>query len=538
MDEKEIKKVLKRLDNIKLPEKDKILMASANVISEGNKAFRIKSRAILVACVTVILLISTLTVGIFAIEEIEYNRAVEFFELNGLSTEGYSKREIKKICKDITDNSFTYSLTFEAICESLGIPNSDISQEEIKALWEKRNQEKAELNKTLVNGMHVSGKIADKGTSFVYQVDIAESYTLEDTFSVIAKYVDGELVWEKRFDGFSVSKIYEVGDRILVSGSAKTERTNLALMMLSQDGNMLWKSEIDTLKHIIIDEETITVIGNSRYKTLDLRGDNNSLYIESFDLDGNRLNYVLKDFSALGFPYVKYSDNLKTHDVNGNEIVAPAYTNPKYYVRQALKVEDEYYLILEGDFTMNASLHYMCVARVTVNGEYKAVYEVSGANKSYRITDIAVKNRELYICGYSLESENGVMDKGLLINTDGELDNIEVGLIEAGGQISNAELSDMLRAYYTGFVMNCDVESGELTEAKTVSGAKDGSFINNDGTLVYRYDSIADAKYETVTHDDHPLWPYFDPYATVDIVYKSNDIVIKKIKKQQLPSFK
>lgn len=529
MNENQIKDILKKLDDVPLPKKEDILSACESQSEKYTKAYvRRKPRALIAVCACIFLLASALTVSVVAIENREYREAVAFFEANGLSTEGYSRSEIKKICRDITDNSFTYELTFEAICEHLGISNKDISSEEIKALWDKRNEEKAELDKPLVNGMWVSGKIEDKGTSFVYQVDVGEAYTLEEVVSVLSKYNDGKLVWEKRFKGFSIGKVYEVGDRILLSGSTRTERTNTALMMLSGDGNILWERPVDTLRNIIVDEDTITVIGNSRYQTLLIIGNSKSLYIETFDLDGNRLNYVLEDFSKLGFPYVKYSDNHTTHDANGNEIVVPAYTNPKYYVRQALKVGDEYYLVLEGDYTMTAPLRYMCVARVSSTGEYKAIYEVSGKDTAYRITDIAVNDGELYICGYSYEAENGAMDKGVLLGQSYELDNIEAALIEANGKITDTEFCEMLRAYYTGFVMRCNIETGEVKEAKTVEGAKDGGFTKNDeGTLVYRYDVIADAKYEIVSNDTLPFYyPNFEPYADMDIVYKSDELVI------------
>ena len=529
MNENEIKNILKRLDNVSMPKKEDILTAcnSASDNSTTKVFYCKKPRALVVACACIFILASLFTVSVFAIENHEYKQAVAFFEENGLSTEGYTRSEIKKIHKDIADNSFTYKLTFEAICESIGVENTDISSDELKELWNKRNEEKAELDKPLVNGMWVSGKIADKGTSFVYQVDIGEAYTMEEVVSVLTKYNDGKQVWEKRFKGVSIGNVYEVGDRILVSCSTKTTRGNRALMMLSQDGDKLWTKPVDTLKNIIVEDDMITVIGNSVNGST-LRGNSTKLYIESFDLDGNVLNYVWKDFSALGFPDVKYSYNLKTHDANGNEIVTLAYTGPNYYVEQALKVGDEYYLVLDADYTSNAPLHYMCVARVSATGEYKAIYEVSGETTAYRITDIAVNDGELYICGYSYETEKGAMDKGVLLLKYQELENIEATLIEAGGQITDAEFAEMLRAYYTGFVMRCDIESGEVTEAKKVKGAKDGGFTPNDeGALVYRYESIADAKYEIVSNDTLPYpFPNFEPYAEMDVVYKSCDVVI------------
>ena len=242
MNENEIKNILKRLDNVSMPKKEDILTAcnSASDNSTTKVFYCKKPRALVVACACIFILASLFTVTVFAIENHEYKQAVAFFEENGLSTEGYTRSKIKKIHKDIADNSFTYKLTFEAICESIGVENTDISSDELKELWNKRNEEKAELDKPLVNGMWVSGKIADKGTSFVYQVDIGEAYTMEEVVSVLTKYNDGKQVWEKRFKGVSIGNVYEVGDRILVSCSTKTTRGNRALMMLSESSSSIW----------------------------------------------------------------------------------------------------------------------------------------------------------------------------------------------------------------------------------------------------------------------------------------------------------
>ena len=74
-----------------------------------------------------------------AAEAREYAAAVEFFEENGLSTEGLSRAEIKEVYRDITTRSFTNGKTAEVIKKT--VPGSEIAltdptPRELAAEWD------------------------------------------------------------------------------------------------------------------------------------------------------------------------------------------------------------------------------------------------------------------------------------------------------------------------------------------------------------------------------------------------------------------
>ena len=89
-------------------------------------------------------LIAIIAIGVDAKE---YKDAIEFFEVNQLSNEGLTRREIKLVYRDIRTNTFKYSKTGEVINNSLTfkIPGYEISPidpkiQDPKYMWEYWNK--------------------------------------------------------------------------------------------------------------------------------------------------------------------------------------------------------------------------------------------------------------------------------------------------------------------------------------------------------------------------------------------------------------
>ena len=160
----------------------------------------------------------------------------------------------------------------------------------------------------------------------------------------------------------------------------------------------------------------------------------------------------------------------------------------------------------------------MSVARVSSDGYLEAMYEIAEPMASHRITDIAVKGNTLYIGGYRLPSSNDPLGNGLLLDQTEELHAVKQELLAANGSIGDRELLDMLREQYTGFVICCDIQSGEITQIKTAAGAKNATFEQHtSGAPVWKYADIADAHYEITDCSGAP-WSAL-PNAEVDIVF-------------------
>ena len=520
MNEKGIKDMLKRLDKISIPDKDKILSNAEKAFekeSGGRIAVRPRKRILIAAFASLFVACSMLTIGVLAIENREYKEAVIFFEENGLSTEGYSRSEIRKICKDISTNSFTYHLSFEAMCNAMEIDRGDLSEEEIKSLWEKKQKHENDVESELQNqGVLLSGDVSNDGVSFVFKVDVANAGTMDEVYTILEKYCDGKLEWTKKMEGISVAKVVHNRDLIIVAGTMPKKIGQKGIMCMSQSGDELWSSSVEGYADIIIGDNEISVIGNSF-------GQEDTLYIAKFNLNGRALSFVSNSFDKLGFEHIEYNKN--------------TYRVPGYSIKNALKVEDKYYLVLENnissgksDTTVSSSMENlarreMSIARVSSDGRFEVMYRLNESMKSHRITDIAFKDGELYLCGYYMPSINGPLNNGLLIDKTEELDNIEEKLLTSKEKITNEKLVELLCEEYTGFVMRCDMFLGEVKETKYINGARDSKFLLNfNGELILNCKYIADAEYEIVESGMPGL--EVKAYARVDILYDNKNIDI------------
>lgn len=159
-------------------------------------------------------------------ENAEYNRAVEFFETNGLSTEGLTRSEIKLIYRDITTESYTYSKTAEVLAHTaaeepvagyeLSVPESDYAVDL-----------GAELDKML------AARGEAQYTAAIYN----------ESVGVVRKTVDREIVWTRELPGFICFEAYPAEDGIYVSGARQGDNGiwNLpGVVKLTYEGELLW----------------------------------------------------------------------------------------------------------------------------------------------------------------------------------------------------------------------------------------------------------------------------------------------------------
>lgn len=520
MNENEIKALLSQLDSIPLPDREQVLrrVGKENVHS-GRRWFGNlpRRRSLIAACLCVFMLLSVFTVNVAAAENAQYQAAVEFFDENGLSTDGYSRGEIKKICKDITSLTFTYQLTPHVIRESLGIvevnDGTPLRAEEVKALWEKQQRTRELTTTQMQSGFLSEGEIVPTGVSFVYRVQVRYVDRMEDAYSILEKYQDGTLVWSKTLEGLSLMQVQHNETHVVLVGVSAEAESNRLLLLMTHEGDILWKQPILDASNVLLQEDCITVVGNGGTGN-DSAVDKSKLYIASFDMQGKAISLVHEAFYHLNFEYVRYLD--------------ASYHQPSYTVEKAVRVGEHYYLVLSCCIYSGQQIgkRQMSVARVSSDGYLEAMYEIAEPMASHRITDIAVKGNTLYIGGYRLPSANDPLGNGLLLDQTEELHAVKQELLAANGSIGDRELLDMLREQYTGFVICCDIQSGEITQIKTAAGAKNATFEQHtSGAPVWKYADIVDAHYEIIDCSGAP-WSAL-PDAEVDIVFHTVEHVLE-----------
>ena len=90
----------------------------AAAVPKAKKPFRLKGWGAIAACLVILFSVGIGTYT-YAAEAKEYHDAIKFFNDYDLSTRGLTRAEIKKIYRDITTESFSYTKTAEVIANSL-----------------------------------------------------------------------------------------------------------------------------------------------------------------------------------------------------------------------------------------------------------------------------------------------------------------------------------------------------------------------------------------------------------------------------------
>ena len=524
MNEKELQHALKRLDDVPIPDQDRMLKHCYSVPAahaQRQHVWRTRRtparRSILAACVCLLVLTSALSIEAAALEMEEYRQAVAFFEENGLSVEGYSRSEIKKICEDITSERFTYHLTVDAIRDAMGVDNKEnaepLTPQQIATLWAQKQQTDAWVFSEGQSGYLTSGEVAAQGVSYVFKVQVRYADSMEDAYTVLEKYVDGRAEWSKTFSGLSAMQVRHNEDYIAMTGVSAKARTHRVLMLLNPQGELIWEREIEDASQILLEADRITVIGNGRSDRDSWNGgaDRSRLYLAGFDLQGERLYTVSNSFYNLDFGYIRFLDQ--------------SYQMPSYTVEKAVRVGESYYLVLSCRIYAGQELakSQMCVARVATDGHLQAIYEMSERDTAYRITDLAVHGKRLYIGGYAMPAATGPLNQALLPSVSEELATVKAALLAENGGVSREALLAMLREYYTGFVVCCDVGTGEIKQVQTLAGALQGSFVPDAvGDTGWCYRSIADAQY-TVSQPVSGPW---QSAASVEVDVLCQDVTV------------
>lgn len=452
MNEKEIKKILCQLDSIKIPDKQKIISVCENNIEAQSPLIR-----------------------------------------SHIHTHPQRRRLLTAcVCSIILISILTLSAF---------------------AILEQKQQTDEIVVSQVHNDVYINGKPSEKGESFTYKTGrgyIDNSNSMKD-YTLLEKYHDGELVWDKMISGFYAKKLEYSEEYIVVGGISEDNPKNYSVLLLSQDGNILWQNPTDDISCFIIEKDKITVIGNGANETRSTdprkKTDLSKLYIAEFDISGTLIRSVSESFKNLGFDYIKCGTVL--------------YGSSYYSVTNAIKVENDYYLVLTNEIV--GIRKEMSVAKVSAQGRFKAMFEISRPSISQRITDIAVDGDTLYIGGYYIPSENGPYMNGLLIDTYKELDIIEEMILSSEPPITDQELLEALSSYYTAFTVCFDVDTGKYKNAWIAEGAKDSVFTKDrGGRLLWNYKTITQAKYTTIPADyPFPEDTWKSPTsADIEIVYK------------------
>ncbi|MDE6726014.1 MAG: hypothetical protein K2J79_10470 [Ruminiclostridium sp.] len=453
------KKALKRIEKTALQKAG---------IKNNRRHFNVRIFAPAAAC-----LILTATIGgtAMAAEAKEYNAAVDFFEQNGLSSEGLSREDIKAVYHDITTNRFMNDKTVEVIRRS--VPGVEILQheptpEELSALWNS--------NINAWSGSHTNAAVE-------YRIDYKHQpggeYDILDIITVECLR-NGETLWITDFPALGKKwgddELY-ITDCVMTSmGTAVWgQRHHWAEVTESSKGGYLtysWIARIDDsgcklwekeLEHGFNHEYIKAVLDNGD-GTLDVisYGDFEYLCLSQYDADGNELSFTKTQFSHI-------SDILN-----------------------AVHLGDGYLVQLAGTDEDDGHAHLAKLDRagnVTDNFVYKS------EECDYYITDMAEFENRVYLSAYAVPKQT---DEGGRHEIANILDYVYSK--ENMWEISSEELTPIVRDNYTAVLLLCDPDGGEPKNFYSVKGSLGGALAVRDDQLNWNVESIASTFYSPYTN--------------------------------------
>ena len=399
-------------------------------------------------------------VGGFAIAEEakEYNSAVEFFEENGLSSEGLSRDDLKAVYRDITTNSFTTGKTAEVFRNSVAgteILQSEPSPDELEYFWN--------------NNVNTSTYAYTKETPVKYSIDYVGSKRGDDHEKVTVKCEkNGAVLWTADFPNFGTrwedddlyieqaqyisDKTAVIGStchyRVVTSGSKSDGVTHSFLTLIDNSGNKLWTHSFDHgfdwdyLYRVVENGDNLICLGVC---------DNDCLFFTELDKNGNEIKFSKTKID--GIIGIKNAVKL------GNEYLAQVWTDSG---ERLVKIDE--------------------------NGNVTENYFYESDDCDYSIVDMAEFEGKVYLSAYSFpKGESGAYSEHDSLfeaiasrNSDEPWDNM-------------LDITELVREYYTAVLLVCDPNGGKPETFWSAKNALGGELDVSDGELIWDVKSIVNA---------------------------------------------
>lgn len=399
------------------------------------------------ACLLLILVLGSATYA-YAAEAKEYREAVVFFEDNGLSPEGLSRSEIKEVYRDITTRRFTYGKTMEVIRQTVPgweIPQSEPSPEELAALWDGRTWADTQ---------------EENGISFRRDYRYAHHEGRPDTLeaSLLECNRDGETVWTAEFP-FYLDDFARYPEGILAWGwnDAPSAGTACAwIACVDERGEVQWQYP---LLHGFRNEYIAAVLpdGEGAWAVIS-RGDLKYLCLSRYDPAGKELSFHQTEV--------------------GN-----------YGIWNAARLGDGYIVQL-GSFNEGDYAHLF---RMDREGNVIEDYAYEGEDWVCHIVDMAEFGGQVYLSAYAVPVQH---DEG----GRHEIAHILDYIFDHGWEITEEELTPLVRENYTALLLLCDPEGGEPQTFYSVQGSLGGRLsVGGEDRLEWDVESVVSAFFSPAT---------------------------------------
>ncbi|MBO4873612.1 MAG: hypothetical protein J5496_09425 [Lachnospiraceae bacterium] len=466
MKKEKISRILSEIDGKYVEEAamadDAALPQGARSVSlhRGGKPSRRFRFGLAAACLAAVLLLGT---GAFALraEAKEYQAAVQFFEENGLSTEGLSRTEVKAVYRDITTKSFTYGKTAEVIRQA--VPGWEIAQEEVTPQELSKWWEQKYLTVTDDPGETDPAvkPFLEPGIQFLsdFQGGVDAQGNVIPEKGILSCYRDKRLVWTAEFPNRSVTGWSYFEEGTLVWGK---DRSDFAAWMACVDeaGNFRWQRNIDhafqfeSISFALSDDDGSWAVIS--------RGDYKYLCLTRLDRDGKELYF---------------------HQTEVGELA----------IWGAVRLGDGYLVHLgrsrEGD--------YAHLYRMDHDGNITENYAFTADEYEYHIAGMTEFEGQVYLSAYTVPA---LKTPGFGREEIQKILDILWPMDDHGADITSEELTPLVRENYTAVLLICDPEGGTPQTFWSVKGSVGDSLsVNDAGALEWRVKRIDSSYYSPYT---------------------------------------
>ncbi|MBQ7671171.1 MAG: hypothetical protein IJS45_10705 [Clostridia bacterium] len=459
MKKEKISEIINNIDEKYIDEATEFALNSNKEKNERHPAFSIKLEkqpyrlkwTVLAACLALFIVIG-FTATAFAVEAAEYKTAVSFFEENGLSADGLSRSEVKAVYRDITTNSFTFGKTAEVLKQV--VPGWEIGQdkptpEELASLWNRNVWIKS---------------VSQSGVD--YRVDSQYVFDQQKGFDVLDKcilecYSNGEKLWSAEFTDFYVEGYSYTKDGTAVWGSnlilSSSDTSYGWIALVDHEGNVIWQRRLD---HDFKNEYVASILRNTDGTWAVIsRGDLQYLCLCCCDAGGNELSFRKTEVGNLG-------------------------------IWNAARLGDGYIVQLGNSTSHVNALLYKMDREGNVTDSFS--YEADDCE--YYLTDMIEFAGHVYLSAYAVPKQD---DEG----GRHEIANVLDYVSNKGWNISDEELTPIVRDNYTAVMLVCDSEGGVPKTFYSVKGSLGGKFSVDDAELLeWNVESIVSTFFSPVTN--------------------------------------
>lgn len=420
-------------------------------------------RVVAVAACAILLIAIGSGTYVYTVEAKEYREAVRFFENYGLSTAGLTRDEIKAVYRDITTESFSYPKTSDVITNSIlqnRVDGYEILQEEptpedVENLWNYMNI-----------GNFVEGQ--EDGTHYNYGSEYKEDpnlgFEVHDK-SYVEKYEEQTLVWRVEIPEFWISDYIIVSCGVIAYGQTETwsslQKSYAWMVKISEKGEREWIRKLD---HGFEDEYIGAILQNpdGSYGVIS-RGDLKYFCVSQYTASGEEISFHKTEVGNCG-------------------------------IWNAVCFQDGY-LVQLGNYMTG---EYAKIVKVDRDGTITDSFSYTQEDAYYYITDMIEFSGKIYLSAYSVPK---LEDETQSAGGRYEIASVLNYLFDHNiWEISDEELTPMVRENYTALLLVCEPQEGTPQEFYSVKGSMGGALSHSDtGMLLWDVESITSTFYSPAT---------------------------------------